>query len=127
MTILVVDDEAEIAGILRENIESLGHACITCGDVASARGVVASVQVDAMALDLGLPGGDPLAWLETLAGERPRLAERTVVITGSAPETEAILRLEACGASLLRKPFKLAELSRRLLGEREAARDKQGP
>lgn len=118
MRVLVVDDEPEIARLLRESVERLGHVCFTCGDVGAARRIVATEPVDAMALDLGLPGPDPVSWLETLARENPRLAGSTVVITGGAPDADLVARIGSCGADLLPKPFRLVELSRRLLGDR---------
>ena len=72
-----------------------------------------------MALDLGLPGIDPVVWLETLAAESPRLASRTVVITGRDLHREERIRIEACGASILLKPFRIGPLLDRLLHDRE--------
>ena len=117
MNVLVVDDEPDIARLLSEVVEKQGHTCVTCGDVRAARRTIASSHVDAMALDLGLPGPDPVEWLETLAHENPGLAAHTVVITGGAPGPDIVARLSACGADLLRKPFRLAELSKLLLGD----------
>ena len=57
--------------------------------------------------------------LETLAAESPRLASRTVVITGRDLHREERIRIEACGASILLKPFRIGPLLDRLLHDRE--------
>lgn len=119
MIILIVDDHADIAELFRARIEDLGHACLKAETVDGARTIVAGIAVDAMALDLGLPGADPLEWLETLATESPRLAYRTVVITGRDLDREERIRIEACGASILLKPFGIGPLLDRLLHDRE--------
>ena len=54
-TILVVEDEPQIAGIVRDYLEHAGFAVIAAGDGAAALALVRARRPDALVLDLGLP------------------------------------------------------------------------
>ena len=61
-------------------------------------------------LDLGLPGKPGLAWLGQLAERRPKLARRTLVITGLHLAPSERRKIERLGAGLLGKPIPLKAL-----------------
>jgi DNA-binding NtrC family response regulator len=110
MNILVVEDETSVAEMLSKMLEELGNSCFIADGAAAADRVLAERRVDAVTLDLCMPGKDGLAWLEEVAGRRPDLARRTLVITGQHPEAQLVERLARCGAGLLAKPFTLDRL-----------------
>ena len=105
MNILIVEDEHEVAEIVREMLEELGGRCLHVSDADQADRTLGIETVDAVTLDLGLGDDDGLDWLERLAESRPELAHRTLVITGRPLEAETAMRLARCGAGLLAKPF----------------------
>ncbi len=111
MKVLIVEDEREVAHLLRDALESLGGDCLLAEDAAAADRVVGAESLDALTLDLGLPDGEGIDWLERLATEFPDLARKTLVITGRCLEPDSVQRLQRCGAGILAKPFTLANLA----------------
>ncbi len=107
MDILIIDDEQDIAELIRESLQPLGMNCRIAADADAADRELAHSSVDAVTLDLGMPGRSGLEWLESIAEAQPGLASRTLVITGLALERDLVERLLRCGAGILAKPFSL--------------------
>jgi DNA-binding response OmpR family regulator len=110
MNILIVEDEYCVAEMLRKALEGLGNSCWMASDADLADEILDQHSVDAVTLDLGMPGRDGLAWLEAVAEQRPELARKTLVITGQALGAAVVERLARCGAGILAKPFTLDNL-----------------
>lgn len=110
MNILVIEDELSVAEMICRSLEALGNSCVVAHDADRADDLLRSREVDAVTLDLGMPGRSGLDWLETVASLRPDLARKTLVITGQVLESRAVERLARCGAGLLAKPFTLDHL-----------------
>ena len=110
MNILIVEDETYVAEMLRRALEELGNECLLAHDATSAQKMLEEHEIEALTLDLGMPGPDGLDWLETVATRRPDLAAKTLVITGQTLAPEAVKRLARCGAGVLAKPFTLDHL-----------------
>jgi len=110
-TILVVEDEAPVAEVLRTALETEGNSCLLARTADQAARLLDRHSVDAMTLDLGIPGIGGLEWLESIAEDWPDLAHKTLVITGRPLAPEDITRLARCGAGLLAKPFTLETLN----------------
>lgn len=110
MRFLVVEDELYIAELLQQVLERLGNTCVLAHDADEARRVLDEHSVEALTLDLGIPGQCGLEWLETVARDDPDLARRTLVITGRELERDSVERLARCGAGVLSKPFTLEGL-----------------
>ena len=111
MNILVIEDEDDVARMLCQALESLGNSCLHAGDATTATEILERQPVDAVTLDLGMPGQPGLAWLEDVARTRPDLARSTLVITGRYLDSELVERLARCGAGVLAKPFTLDSLA----------------
>ncbi|MCP3980121.1 MAG: response regulator [bacterium] len=105
MKILVVEDEPYVAELIQSALEQLGNNCVVAENADDADELLDETAVDAVTLDLGMPGRGGLEWLEDVASDRPDLARKTLVITGMNLEASLIERLAACGAGLLAKPF----------------------
>ena len=105
MDVLIVEDEREVAELIRESLGRLGYESRIATDAIEADRVLNESHADAVTLDLGMPGRSGVDWLEQIAAERPDLARRTVVITGMALESELVERVAQCGAGILAKPF----------------------
>jgi DNA-binding response OmpR family regulator len=111
MRFLVIEDECQVAELIRRMLEGLGNNCIVAGDAEAADRMLDRETIDAVTLDLGMPGRSGLDWLERIAGHRPDLARRTLVITGRMLEADCVERLARCGAGVLAKPFNQAALA----------------
>ena len=64
--ILVVDDEPEIAGLLRRYLSAQGFEVSTAQGGTEMRRILAEAHVDLLLLDLGLPGEDGLTLMRSL-------------------------------------------------------------
>ena len=112
LTILVVEDDAAVAALLREVLNDVpGWGATVVHDAAAARRVGRVVRVEAVVLDLHLPG---LSGLELLALWRadPAWPDPPVVLTTGHPEHPAVRAAVAAGAvtALVPKPFDVDEL-----------------
>jgi DNA-binding response OmpR family regulator len=111
MRILVVEDEKTVADMLCKALEALGNDCVWAEDAAAATRLLGEHEVDAVTLDLRMPGKPGVTWLEEMARTRPELARSTLVITGSYLDARTVERLARCGAGVLSKPFTLESLA----------------
>ena len=110
MEVLIVEDEREIAELIRESLQPLGMQCRIVENAAAADRALSVCRVDAVTLDLGIPGRPGVEWLEIVAAKQPQLARRTLVITGLDLQRELVERLARCGAGILAKPFSISGL-----------------
>lgn len=110
MVILIVDDERGLTRLLQEALEAEGDVCLVAQDVAEAEMILRTTKVDAMALDLGMPGRDPFEWFLEIKSADPTFARRTLITTGRGLGDEDIARIQATGAGVLPKPFRLKQL-----------------
>ncbi|NIL99918.1 MAG: response regulator [Acidobacteria bacterium] len=110
MEVLIVEDEREIAELIRDSLKPLGMKCRIAPDAGAADRALAERRVEAVTLDLGIPGRPGVEWLEIIAERQPQLARRTLVITGLDLQRELVERLARCGAGILAKPFSVAGL-----------------
>jgi DNA-binding response OmpR family regulator len=114
--VLVVEDEAHIAGGLRFNLEAEGHAVQLVGDGESAieRLVTDKEQFDAVVLDVMLPGMDGFAVASALRRSRNYVP---VLMLTARGRPEDVLKGFASGADdYLPKPFELPIFLARLQG-----------
>jgi two-component system NtrC family response regulator len=121
-TILIVDDDPAVRESLAEALTDMGHTVLEAPDGAAALGVVAEQPVDAVLLDLRMPGLDGLEVLRRLhaRGDAPPTAVLTAVPT--AANTIEAMRLGAIDH--LAKPIgrmDLAGLMVRLLPAKRVA------
>jgi DNA-binding response OmpR family regulator len=110
-TILVVEDEPEIARIVRDYLEHAGFAVAVAGDGEAALRHVRAVKPDLMILDLGLPRMDGLDVTRTV---RSFSAMPIIVLTARADEADRIVGLELGADDYVVKPFSPKELVARV-------------
>lgn len=110
--VLVVDDEADIRDLIRENLEAVGHQVVTAASGSDALEVVQRLTPDAMFLDLMMPDGDGYSVLEALKrGSRSDLSTIPVFMVTGMGETEHRLRGGIEGAlRYITKPFDPTQL-----------------
>jgi DNA-binding response OmpR family regulator len=110
-TVLVVEDEIEIARIVRDYLRNAGFEVIVVGDGGSAVASVRSAKPDLLVLDLGLPGRDGL----DVAREIRRWSDTPIVmLTARGDETDRIVGLEFGADDYVVKPFSPKELVARV-------------
>lgn len=64
MRLLIVEDNERLAGLIAEGLGRRGFICDIAPDLATAEDSLAGAEFDAIILDLGLPDGDGLVWLQ---------------------------------------------------------------
>ena len=110
-TILVVEDEPQIAGLVRDYLEHAGFAVLTAGDGAGALALARTRRPDAIVLDLGLPRIDGLDVIRAL---RRDSAVPIVILSARGDETDRVTGLELGADDYVVKPFSPKELVARV-------------
>ncbi len=110
-TVLVVEDEMEIARVVRDYLANAGFDVIVVGDGDSALASMRSAHPDLLVLDLGLPGRDGL----DVAREVRRWSSTPIVmLTARGDESDRIVGLELGADDYVVKPFSPKELVARV-------------
>ena len=112
MRILIVEDEAEIAGDMLSGLRDAGFTPEVCDNGEDAWFLGSTEDFDAIVLDLGLPRLDGLTVLR-----RWRTEERAVpviILTARGSWTERVDGINAGADDYLSKPFQMEELVARL-------------
>jgi len=93
-TILVVDDEPEVAEILKEFLSQDGHSVETATDGAVALEKIRARAYDAILSDNRMPGLDGPGLYRELERRHPGLLPRMILVTGDVltPSTQEFLR-----------------------------------
>ena len=112
MRVLVVEDEAKLAGLLRRGLEEEGHAVDLARSGDDALWRASAAEYDAVVLDVMLPGPDGFEVCR-------RLRERGVwtpvlMLTARDSVADRVAGLDAGADDYLAKPFSFAELLARL-------------
>ncbi len=105
--VLVIDDEAHVAGMLHDLLQDFGMHVTVTADAEDAWLLLTTedVRFDAITLDLRMSGLPGRALYERLERDLPSAAARVVFITGDIADHETNLFLERTGRPVLRKPF----------------------
>ena len=99
--ILVVDDDASVAQVVRYLLEEDGHEPVVVASVAAAR--AAGPGFDLVVTDLKLPDGTGLDVLKQVKAEAPDVP--VIVITAFATVNTAVAAMKAGAHDYLTKPF----------------------
>ena len=112
-TILIVEDEAQVAASLRDLLEREGYTVHVAGSIAEARRAIAdaSLALDGMLLDWRLPDGEGIDLLKELrkTSELPVL-----MVTARVEVIDRVLGLEIGADDYITKPVEPRELLARL-------------
>ena len=126
--VLVVEDEEDLAFLLRQNLEQQGYAVTTCGTVGEARGEVAGAAL--LLLDVNLPDGSGFDLLRDLRASG--VWTPAVFLTARADEADRLMGFALGGDDYVCKPFSMAELLARVAAiarraQQQAANAYRGP
>ena len=108
--VLVVDDEAEVAELIRDMLESAGHDVAVAESGAVALELLDTARFDAIVSDLRMPDMDGAALRREVQRLHPALAARMMFITGDTLSPGARDFLDATGCPRLDKPFGKSDL-----------------
>jgi DNA-binding response OmpR family regulator len=111
-TVLVVDDEPELCGLLAEYLGRHGLEVRTAGHAAQARELVAQQVPDLAILDVNMPGENGLSLARWLRDTQPTMG--IVMLTTASESVDRIVGLELGADDYLPKPFDLRELLARV-------------
>jgi PAS domain S-box-containing protein len=113
-TILLVEDEELIRGLMVEALTERGYVCLPAADGEEALTIGdGGTPIDLLISDIGLPGR--LDGLELAARFRDRSPELKVIFTSGHAHLQAA-REAVSGADMLAKPFDMEILLRRVAG-----------
>lgn len=111
--VIVVEDEEDLAFLLRQNLETQWYRVSTCGTLAAARQTLAEAPAPALLLlDVNLPDGSGFDFL----GEQRRAHVWTpaVFLTARSAQADRLLGFAVGGDDYVVKPFSMAELLARV-------------
>ncbi len=122
--ILIVEDENDIAELIRYNVERAGYQTQIVRDGHQALQLLRREVPDLLVLDLMLPGMDGLEVCRRLRAEPATRALPIIMVTAKGEETDKVVGLEMGADDYLVKPFSPRELVARL---RAVLRRRQEP
>ncbi len=117
LNLLIVDDERAIREACREVAQSLGFTTFAADSAEHAYRLLESQGIDAVLLDLRLPGAGGLEALNQIKSRRPDAI--IVVVTGYGTVQSAVQAMKNGAYDYVTKPFSLEEL--KLLLDRVAS------
>ncbi|MEM1297724.1 MAG: response regulator [Pseudomonadota bacterium] len=109
--ILVCDDEEDVREMVGEYLLRRGFMVSTASDASELREVLEEKSIDAIVLDINMPGEDGLSALRSL---RATNNMPVIMLTATAEVVDRILGLEMGADDYLGKPVDLRELEARL-------------
>ena len=112
MRILLIEDDAPLAGALTAFLNARGFVCECAGSLATARALLPAAHWAAVLLDWQLPDGEGLALLPQLRRALPDSA--VIMLTARDQITDRIRGLDAGADDYLVKPYDPDELLARL-------------
>jgi two-component system response regulator QseB len=112
MRVMIVEDDHQIGDGLASGLRGLGFATDWFERGEQADTAMRTAPYDAIVLDLGLPGGDGLAWLGRWRARGDHVS--VLILTARDAVTSRVAGLDAGADDYLVKPITLAELAARL-------------
>src|SRR5260370_12406892 len=113
--IYVVEDDLDIARLIRHNLESAGFRVRSYTGTANVLPDAQKERPSLLLLDIMIPGGDGLDLGRQVRGSGSPLAATPIVfLTAKTAEADRVLGLESGADDYITKPFSLRELLARI-------------
>lgn len=121
-SILVVDDDADVAATISAALRQDGWHLRTASTVAEARLHTEALKPSIVLVDIGLPDESGMFFIREIAG---RADIGILVVSARSDEVDRVVGLELGADDYITKPFSLRELTARVraLGRRMEARE----
>lgn len=113
-SILLVEDEEDIAELLRYGLTRAGFATHWMRTLTEAKASVKKVLPDLIILDWMLPDGQGVEWLKSLREDTRTKQLPIIMLTARAQESDKLMGLEGGADDYITKPFSPKELIARL-------------
>jgi CheY-like chemotaxis protein len=114
LTVLIADDDADHRELLAITLRRFGHEVAEAVDAVSALRRISAGGLDAVLLDVRMPGGSGIELCRLLRGD-PATATLPIMVISADVNDQRIRAARAAGADdYLAKPFDRAELGARL-------------
>lgn len=107
--ILVVDDEPEIRGLVKDILVDEGYEVVTADGAMQARAACMGRKPDLVLLDIWMPGTDGISLLKEW-GEADELPFRVVMMSGHGSIETAVEATRLGAYDFLEKPLSMAKL-----------------
>ncbi|MGD0797711.1 MAG: response regulator transcription factor [Acidobacteriaceae bacterium] len=111
MRILIVDDELQIARVLRTSLQSNGHEVTVAHDGLDALDLFQKVQPELVITDLAMPGMDGIELTREI---RQRSQVPIIVLSVRNNDTSKVAALDEGADDYITKPFSIQELMARV-------------
>lgn len=115
--ILVVDDEVDIAEILRDILVTAGHRVVMCHNGLEALRRLDAEPFDLVLTDLKMPGLDGAALCVELMRRHPHMANRVIAITGDTLGSSAREFVRTSQVPVVDKPFDAQDILARVTAQ----------
>jgi two-component system alkaline phosphatase synthesis response regulator PhoP len=112
--VLVVDDDPDIARIVRAYLEQAGYGVTTAADGRSALAALRQDRPDALVLDVMLPDGDGWEITRQLRADPALRRLPIILLTARVEDVDKIVGLELGADDYVTKPFNPRELVARV-------------
>jgi len=112
--LLVVEDDPDIAELMRHYLDRAGHAVTVLASGADVMRRIQAIRPDLVVLDLMLPGVDGLLVCQALRQEPATAAIPIIIVTARGDEADRVRGLELGADDYVTKPFSPKELVARV-------------
>jgi two-component system nitrogen regulation response regulator NtrX len=123
--ILVVDDEADIRGLLKEILSEEGYDVDVAGDAGQARALRARQLPDLVLLDIWMPDTDGITLLREWQGQTSEASCPVVMMSGHGTVETAVEATRLGAFDFVEKPLSLQKLLRTVERALEAGKRKR--
>ena len=113
-TVLIVEDDEDILGLLEYNVEAAGYHPVVAADGATALAKARQHNPDLILLDLMLPGMDGFEVCKELKKMPETAAAPIIILTARGEEVDRIVGLELGADDYVVKPFSPREVILRI-------------
>jgi two-component system phosphate regulon response regulator PhoB len=113
-TVLVIEDEADMARVLQFNLASLGHHVLLAGSGAETAAHLQTARPDLVLLDLRLPDASGIDILRALKADPATAAVPVIVVSALGDEQTIVQALDLGADDYVTKPFRTKELLARV-------------
>ena len=112
--ILIVDDEKNVAELIKYNLEIAGYETTMAHDGKSALNIVSAQHFDLVILDIMLPEIDGLSILRYIKSSDQIKNTPVIMLTAKSTGSDIVLGLEIGADDYIVKPFNINELVARV-------------
>ena len=113
-TVLVVDDDVDHRELMTLALHRDGHEVVTAADAATAFGLLTAGGIDAVLLDVRMPGESGVDLCRRLRAEAATAVVPVLMVSADVSDHRILEALHAGADDFLAKPFHRAQLCARL-------------